>query len=324
MAASSSPNALSEARWRSSSTSTSGALRALASTTSRQAPSSSSRPSFTPRLESAVARSNSAIRSGLSTPSSLSNFRIRPPGRAGPRSSATPSNCSSSWRDGPYVASRPVGSTWRMAGPAGFSLGSHARNSSTSLVLPAPAGSTMVTIFGSRSCRARSARRLSCLNSLTRPASGIRVGATTRLRRPSSARTATRAFFPFKAASREGPNSNSAADRAVRSPTMISQGWADCCSRAAVLTTSPVTMKSRAVESLVATTSPVVTPNRSTREPRRSESSFTRSRISSVADNPRSASSPWAWFKPNTAITASPTNFSTVPPWASTASLAIS
>ena len=37
----------------------------------------------------------------------------------------------------------------------------------------------------------------------------------------------------------------------------------------------------------------------------------------------RAASSPWAGGSPNTAMTASPMNFSTVPPWAATTSLAI-
>ncbi len=69
-------------------------------------------------------------------------------------------------------------------------------------------------------------------------------------------------------------------------------------------------------------TSPVFTPVRvEIRTPQRcSSSAFSESRaapISAAAVTARTASSSCRWGTPNTAITASPMNFSTVPPWRS-------
>jgi hypothetical protein len=76
-----------------------------------------------------------------------------------------------------------------------------------------------------------------------------------------------------------------------------------------MLTVSPVASRS----SVPVTTSPVLTPIRAS-----TSSSGSAARISAAARTARSASSSCATGTPNTAITASPMNFSTVPPWRST------
>jgi hypothetical protein len=79
---------------------------------------------------------------------------------------------------------------------------------------------------------------------------------------------------------------------AVRSLTIISPGFADCCSRAATFTASPVIRKSPLDESLVATTSPVLTPIRNSKCFPSRKSSVTPWRNARVAASARSASSP--------------------------------
>ena len=102
-----------------------------------------------------------------------------------------------------------------------------------------------------------------------------------------------------------------------------SPGLAACSRRAATFTASPVTSV-WPVAGSPATTSPVLIPVRvRMRTPRflsNSSLSFaSRSRISMAARTARSASSSCKTGMPNTAMTASPMNFSTVPPWASRA-----
>ena len=77
-----------------------------------------------------------------------------------------------------------------------------------------------------------------------------------------------------------------------------------------MFTASPVTS---VVAPSPVTTSPVLTPIRMP-----SPSGTAASRISTAACTARKASSSWAAGTPKTAITASPTNFSTVPPARST------
>ena len=96
---------------------------------------------------------------------------------------------------------------------------------------------------------------------------------------------------------------------------------APCSSRAATLTASPTA----SVWPSPATTSPVLTPMRlSIRTPQsRSSSSLSSAnaaRMSAAARTARKASSSCTTGTPNTAMTASPMNFSTVPPWRSIAS----
>ena len=84
------------------------------------------------------------------------------------------------------------------------------------------------------------------------------------------------------------------------------------CRRAAVLTTSPDAMPSPASGRAPSATraSPVVIPMRTSSSP----ASAKVSRMESAARTARSGSSSCATGAPNTAITASPMNFSTVPP----------
>ncbi len=113
--------------------------------------------------------------------------------------------------------------------------------------------------------------------------------------------------------------------RYVSSPTTMPFTGACTCSRAAVLTTSPATMDSpysgRAPSA--ARASPVLTAVRTCRSSSGSAAfrSATASRTASAARTARSGSSPYATGAPNTAITASPMNFSTTPPNRSISSL---
>ena len=67
-------------------------------------------------------------------------------------------------------------------------------------------------------------------------------------------------------------------------------------------------------------TSPVVTPIRAANgKGEDAASSARRAWISTPARTARRASSSWATGRPKTALTASPMNFSTLPPWRSTA-----
>ena len=105
-----------------------------------------------------------------------------------------------------------------------------------------------------------------------------------------------------------------ASDRVVRS-TQTVPGSAFACTRAAVLTASPATMP-WPVAPIVTATSPVTTPTRIAKPgaPTESPNAATASARSSPARTARSASSSWAVGTPQTAITASPMNFSIVPP----------
>ena len=116
--------------------------------------------------------------------------------------------------------------------------------------------------------------------------------------------------LPFSSSGPTGSTSAAACTKArVGSPISTSPGCAACCSRAATLTASPVASCS----STPVTTSPVMTPIRPC-----NPSSGSASRISTAACTARSASSSCSTGTPNTAITASPMNFSTLPPCRST------
>ena len=108
----------------------------------------------------------------------------------------------------------------------------------------------------------------------------------------------------------------------VSSPSRISPGCAACSIRFATLTASPVTKPWPDDES-PATTSPVLMPIRiSSRVAQLASSSAlsseSRARIAAAARTARSASSSCNVGAPKTAMTSSPMNFSTVPPWLST------
>ena len=101
----------------------------------------------------------------------------------------------------------------------------------------------------------------------------------------------------------------------VVSSTQTWPGSAALCTRAAVFTASPATMPS-AVAPTVTATSPVTTPTRiaSPGAPTSSPIAATAATSSSPARTARCASSSCATGTPQTAITASPMNFSTTPP----------
>ena len=114
--------------------------------------------------------------------------------------------------------------------------------------------------------------------------------------------------------------------RRVASSTRIPSGGAALCSREAVLSTSPAASCSpcsgRAFR--LTSASPVAAPTR-TDSPSDGSSAFSSeiaSRTASAARTARSASSSWAIGAPKTATTASPMNFSTVPPKRSSSAFA--
>ena len=101
----------------------------------------------------------------------------------------------------------------------------------------------------------------------------------------------------------------------VVSSTQTWPGAAADCTRAAVLTASPATMPCCSAP-IVTATSPVTMPTRMARSgiARSEPIASIRATSSRPARTARSASSSWAVGTPQTAITASPMNFSTVPP----------
>ena len=99
----------------------------------------------------------------------------------------------------------------------------------------------------------------------------------------------------------------------VASPTSTVPGAAADWRRLAVLTMSPATIP-WLVAPIVTAASPVKTPARAWIGCASSPSAGTAATSSSAARTARSASSSWAVGAPQTAITASPMNFSTVPP----------
>ncbi len=217
---------------------------------------------------------------------------------------------------GQYVMPSPYDSARPRATAAMPSTRS--RKSCTSLDLPTPAGPIRVKIrqalrstTWSNSARSRSRSR-------SRPINGLRRSLATppALRsRTRSRDAATADDFPLSSSSSGSTRTASRTSCSVSSPSRISPGPAACSSRAATLTASPVT----SVSPSPATTAPVFTPMRGSR-PR----AWTTSRSSTAERTARSASSSVATGIPNTAITASPTNFSTVPPWRSSTTRAAS
>ena len=131
----------------------------------------------------------------------------------------------------------------------------------------------------------------------------------------------TGSAFPLAASGGAGSAATaSRTSRHVGSPTSTSPGAAPDWSRDAVFIASPM----RGPPPPATSTSPVVIPIRAPRagSARRSRRRASRSWTSSPARTARRASSSWAAGTPKTAHTASPMNFSTRPPWRSTASRA--
>ena len=170
-------------------------------------------------------------------------------------------------------------------------------------------------------------------SSSLRPTKGVRIGrvnAGTSGLTAISRQAASGSLFPFASIGSTASATNvSPTTLYVFAPSSTSPGAAACSNRAATLTASPVASRWSAAESTPpTTTSPVLTPVRVVicTPCSRSSSSFSRSsaaRSSSTARTARAASSSRTTGTPNTAITASPMNFSTVPPWRSMAACAV-
>ena len=79
---------------------------------------------------------------------------------------------------------------------------------------------------------------------------------------PVTANARTGSRLPFSSRPPRSVNANARAARAVRSETSTSPDSAATCSRAATLTTSPVTIASPGAASSAASTEPVLTPMR--------------------------------------------------------------
>ena len=161
-------------------------------------------------------------------------------------------------------------------------------------------------------------------SSESRPTIGACRPGTPRPDACSSSSTTTNALtgcaLPFSSRGPRGSSWNEPrAPRAVRSPITTVPGSAADCNRAAAFTVSPVTMASPGRGSVVARTSPVFTPMRICNMTSWlcTSEAFTSSRRRSIliaARTARVGSSSCAVGTPNAAITASPMNFSTVPP----------
>ena len=191
-----------------------------------------------------------------------------------------------------------------------------------------PAWPTSVTSRGFPSRAVAWNCSLSARSSSSRPTNG----GSSMAARPSPRRRATTAIARQAASGDSLPLSCCApassklmapeAARNVASPTSTVPGTAADWRREAVLTRSPATMPWPAAP-MVTAACPVSTPARACM-PRPSPMPGTPSTSSSAARTARSASSSCVVGVPHTAITASPMNFSIVPPCRSTISRASS
>ncbi len=187
---------------------------------------------------------------------------------------------------------------------------------------PIPGSPTMVTRCGSAVAPTRRYVARSSSSSGSRPTNTGRNPATPRGRMSPRAskigNAASRPALPLASIDLRAPNSNApAAAAAVRSLASTSPGSAAFWNRSATFTASPMTNEppSRGAPT---TTSPVLTPTLISSSPRKSSRS--RACIASAACSERSTWSSKATGAPNTAITASPANFSTMPPLSSISS----
>ena len=174
--------------------------------------------------------------------------------------------------------------------------------------------------------RARRSREVAWSRSLMRRSSSSRPtkGGSRRSERPTPFRCATTrsarqawttSSLPFSC---RAPTAVKAiapeAARQVDSSTRTAPGGATLWTLEAALTVSPSTIPSDTLPTVIAT-SPVTTPARAARStPDSLPSSATDATTSRAARTDRSASSSFATGAPHTAMTASPMNFSTVPP----------
>ena len=238
-------------------------------------------------------------------------------------SSAIPSRCrtiSASAQNAtpsPYGRHRPRCHHTTSARPSAY-----LSNSQPTRDLPTPAGPDTSTRRGTRRSAAAWNRSLTVRSSASRPISGA-SSPSSRLSPPTpdSTRVAchsgTSSVFPLSACSPAAAKPTPpAASRWVAASTITSPGWATDCTRAAVFTASPATMPSPTAPRVTAT-SAVTTPARAARPgtPASAPSSATAVTRSMAARTARSVSPSSATGAPHTAITASPMNFSTTPPY---------
>src|SRR5215469_5931917 len=195
-------------------------------------------------------------------------------------------------------------------------------NSHPSRDFPTPAGPETTTIRGTRRSADAWNSSLIVRSSASRPTSGPSKPST-RCAPPSADTTlvALQSFFgsalPFSRCSAASAYPTElAVSRYVASSTSTHPGSEAACTRDAVLTASPATIPSF-VAPRVTATSPVTTPARAAKPgtPASDPRSATAATRSSAARTDRSASSSDATGVPHTAITASPMNFSTTPPY---------
>ena len=198
---------------------------------------------------------------------------------------------------------------------------SESAKASRSRVLPTPGGATTRTRPGSppfasaaAACSRSSSASRPSIGALRRPIASSRDGSGCR---PRTREAGTGFVFPLSASGSTASSSTAwATDSAVRSPTSTPPGSAAVWSRAATFTVSPLTRPASGPP--VATrTSPVLTPTRSrscsASSPRRAPRSPTAWTSASPAWIARTASSSSTRGVPNTAIAASPMNFSSDP-----------
>ena len=187
-----------------------------------------------------------------------------------------------------------------------------------------PASPMTVTRLGLRSLTTPSKMRRRTADSWTRPT----MGTASRMRSPGLVRALiashprTGALLPFATSgSTSRYSTRPRVARKVSSPTRMPPVGAAVCRRDAVLTTSPATIASpiSALAPSETIASPVLTATLTCRSSWGSAAFITATALwtASAARTPRSGSSPCATGAPKTAITASPMNFSTVPPNAS-------
>ena len=189
-------------------------------------------------------------------------------------------------------------------------------NSQASRDLPMPATPTIDTSVARRSSAVAWNSSLTSRSSRSRPTNGgSSAEDLSAPLRPAVTRTAsqrgTGSALPLSACSPASSYATAASVvRRVASPTSTCPGSAADWIRDAVFTRSPATMPCPSAPRVTAA-SPVSTPARAATA---GSSSGTSARRSSAARTARSASSSCATGAPQTAMTASPMNFSTVPP----------
>ncbi len=245
--------------------------------------------------------------------------------------------CSSTLASGPRVSARACRTTsasvrsappppygWQpVTATAAPRSRSAAENSAASRDLPTPGSPSSVNRWQLRCATDRSQASSSCCSSSRRPISRALPGRLTASgsgSTPASRQTASGCDLPLTVMGSTGcAVTYGAATRWVTAPSRMPPSGACCSSRAATFTVSPETIAWPSPNSREYSTSPVFTPIRSRSRARRAGSSaaFSPSMarcMSQAARTPRSTSSSCTRGTPKTAITASPMNFSTVPP----------